>query len=64
MQKSGIMCDVPIGSQIIAPKNSCNEPKMAANIFQDGQNMPSIGSELYVRGWNNLLSNLVLSLFL
>ena len=41
---------VPIGSQIIAPNNSCNEPKIATSIFEDGQNMSSIGSDIICEG--------------
>ena len=41
---------MPIGSQIIAPNNSCNEPKIATSIFEDGQNMSSIGSDIICEG--------------
>jgi hypothetical protein len=41
---------VPIGSQIIAPNSSCNEPKIATSNFEDGQNMSSIGSDIICEG--------------
>jgi hypothetical protein len=38
--------DVVACAQTIAPKNPCSDPKIEASIFEAGQNVPSIGSEI------------------